>query len=93
MGSGAVPHFFAHFEDLWNTWDDIKMDFLFLALPSSCLAWPHLFQIRSTFLQDGGIYPWINPERFIFSTKLIMVIKWGQKLEVILENIVAQNLK
>ena len=32
--SGAVPHFFAHFEDLWNTWDDIKMDFLFF--------WPYL---------------------------------------------------
>ena len=36
-------------------------------------AWPHLFQIRSTFLQDGGVYPRINPRHFIFWKNLLMV--------------------
>ena len=30
------------------------------------LAWPHLFQIKSFFLQDVGIFPTVNPGHFSF---------------------------
>ena len=37
----------------------------FVWLLVSMLAWPHLFQVRFTFLQDGGINPRINPSMVI----------------------------
>ena len=41
------------------------------------LAWPHLFQIGSNFLQDRGIYPRVNPGHFISWKKKILTVYKG----------------